>query len=178
MADVSDAEILAVLKRRFGYDSLRGIQKRAVRYLVSNQDVLVTAPTGFGKSMCFQLPALVKFEEGKREGRGAVAIIVCPLIALLQNQVAGLRKHGIPCELISSSETQTANRKVIAKLLSPHPPSFSMLYITAERLTQPAFLDTLEAMHKRGRLSLVAIDEAHCISQVCEMFSTLFRLGS
>lgn len=161
---VSDDRIRAVLKQYFGYNDTRGIQREAVRRIVSNQDCFVTAPTGFGKSLCFQLPALVKYEQFPE--KRPIAIICCPLIALLQNQVSDLRAKGIKCEVISSAESNTHNKDVIARLKGKQPPDFSMLYVTAERLTSVTFIATMKAMHKLGRLSLVAIDEAHCISQV------------
>lgn len=159
---ISDERILSVLKKNFGYDGLRGVQGDAVRHILGDEDALVLAPTGFGKSLCFQLPALVKHECSPNR---PVAIICCPLIALLQNQVSGLREKGIKAEVISSSETQKKNNEVIAKLRGKAPPDFSMLYVTAERLTQPGFIRTLLDMKDKGRLSLFAIDEAHCISQ-------------
>lgn len=163
MAASAKDDILSVLKKKFGYDALRGIQGEAVRYLVSGEDVIVTAPTGFGKSLIFQLTALVKHEAAA--SRGSVAIIVCPLVSLLHNQVAGLRKLGIPAALLSSSETVAANNKVINSLMGMANPPFSLLYITAERLVADSFQKVLNSLHKRRRLSLVAIDEAHCISQ-------------
>lgn len=159
----SEDDILSVLKKKFGYDALRGIQGKAVRHLVSGDDIIVTAPTGFGKSLIFQLSALVKHEAPA--SRGSVAIIVCPLVSLLHNQVAGLKKVGIRAALLSSSESATANNKVINSLLGQAPPSFSLLYITAERLVADSFQKVLNSLHRRRRLSLVAIDEAHCISQ-------------
>ncbi len=162
VATITDAQVHETLKKYFGYDSLRGVQGDAVRHLLKNEDILVLAPTGFGKSLCFQLPALVKHDLSPER---PVAVICCPLIALLQNQVSGLRAKGINCEFIASSESRANQQDIIRRLEGTEPCNFSMVYVTAERLTMASFLNTLSRMHKRGRLSLVAIDEAHCISQ-------------
>lgn len=161
-ATITDAQVHATLKKYYGYDKLRGVQSDAVRHILKNEDILVLAPTGFGKSLCFQLPALVKHDLSPER---PVAVICCPLIALLQNQVSGLRAKGINCEFIASSESLAKQRDIIRRLEGEQPCDFSMVYVTAERLTMDSFLGTLSRMHKRGRLSLVAIDEAHCISQ-------------
>lgn len=166
MTDTDD-ESLRVLKKHFGYDGLRGEQARVVRNVLEGRDVMVTAPTGHGKSMCFQLPALVRYEQRRSRPKpdGCVAIVVSPLLSLLQNQVAGLRKRGIPCALLSSSETDVANRNILASLTGMGAPPFCFLYVTAERLDNVKFRAALKHLHRHGRVSLIAIDEAHCISQ-------------
>lgn len=160
-----DGEVLRVLEKYYGYKSLRDVQTSAVQELLAGNDILVTAPTGFGKSICFQLPALVRYEGN--QACGSLAIIVCPLISLLHNQVEALKKRRVPCALLSSSESPAANRRVLDSLVHAKGRlPFALLYVTAERLVNDSFLSVLSNLHKSGRLALIAIDEAHCISEV------------
>lgn len=139
----------SILKHYYGFDSFRPPQEDIVHDLVEGQDVLVLMPTGGGKSLCYQIPALL------REG---VGIIVSPLIALMEDQVAALRELGIRAAYYNSSLNAQESRTVLAKL---HQQDIDLLYIAPERLLAQHFLQRLATCH----ISLFAIDEAHCISQ-------------
>lgn len=152
-----------VLATYFGHKSLRLQQKPVVVALLAGKDVLFTAPTGHGKSLCFQLPALVRHHANKPNG--CLSIVVTPLIALMQNQVSALRAKGIPVAQISSAEKHSDNHLILSHLSSAAPLPFALLYITPERLVTDNFLSKLTTLYHQDRLALVAIDEAHCISQ-------------
>jgi ATP-dependent DNA helicase RecQ len=138
-----------VLRRVFGYDTFRGSQQEIIDHLIGGQDALVLMPTGGGKSLCYQIPALV------RDGTG---VVVSPLIALMQDQVDALRGFGVRAGFLNSSQDIGARRLVEDAFVAGE---LDLLYVAPERLcTEPA-LRLLE----RGRISLFAIDEAHCVSQ-------------
>jgi len=138
-----------VLRRVFGYDTFRGSQQEIIDHLAGGQDALVLMPTGGGKSLCYQIPALV------RDGTG---VVVSPLIALMQDQVDALRGLGVRAGFLNSTQDIGARRLVEDAFLAG---DLDLLYVAPERLcTEPA-LRLLE----RGRISLFAIDEAHCVSQ-------------
>lgn len=143
------ADPLHILKTVFGYDSFRGLQEEVIHHVVAGGDALVLMPTGGGKSLCYQVPALC---------RPGVAIVVSPLIALMQDQVETLRQLGVKAAALNSTlsfaETVEISRQMRAGDLD-------LVYVAPERLLQPAFLDQLA----RCSLSLFAIDEAHCVSQ-------------
>lgn len=115
---------------------------------MNNRDALVLMPTGGGKSMCFQIPALLN------EG---CTIVVSPLLALMKDQVDALQSNGIPAASINSSQTEPDNREIIEQVFAGH---IKLLYISPERL-----LTEIEAWSNYMNISLIAIDEAHCISQ-------------
>jgi ATP-dependent DNA helicase RecQ len=138
-----------VLRRVFGYDTFRGSQQEIIEHLVGGQDAVVLMPTGGGKSLCYQIPALV------RDGTG---VVVSPLIALMQDQVDALRGLGVRAGFLNSTQDIGARRLVEDAFVAGE---LDLLYVAPERLcTEPA-LRLLE----RGRISLFAIDEAHCVSQ-------------
>lgn len=137
------------LKDVFGYDTFRGDQAEVIQTVVEGGDALVLMPTGGGKSMCYQLPALL------REGCG---IVISPLIALMQNQVEAMQENGVKAAFLNSTLERWEAAAVEQALTSG---DLDLLYIAPERLLQPATLDLLE----RSSLSLFAIDEAHCVSQ-------------
>jgi ATP-dependent DNA helicase RecQ len=138
-----------VLRRVFGYDTFRGGQQEIIDHLIGGQDAVVLMPTGGGKSLCYQIPALV------RDGTG---VVVSPLIALMQDQVDALRGLGVRAGFLNSTQDIGARRLVEDAFAAGQ---LDLLYVAPERLcTEPA-LRLLE----RGRISLFAIDEAHCVSQ-------------
>ncbi len=142
-------EARSVLRKLYGYDDFRGEQAKAIQAVLDQQDVLVIMPTGGGKSLCYQIPALVN------EG---VGIIVSPLIALMEDQVSALRQLGVAAEFLNS--TLDAQRQAdIARRLEAG--EIKLLYVAPERLLQPNTL----AMLERIQVSLFAVDEAHCVSQ-------------
>ncbi|MDQ7089542.1 MAG: DNA helicase RecQ [Methylococcales bacterium] len=140
---------LAILKSTFGYDSFRGQQQPIIEQLLKGGDALVLMPTGGGKSLCYQLPALLK------EG---VAIVISPLIALMQDQVTALHQLGIKAAFINSSLSAHAAHQIEQQMQNDE---LDLVYIAPERLVQPRTLSLLAQL----TISLFAIDEAHCVSQ-------------
>ncbi|CDZ78924.1 ATP-dependent DNA helicase RecQ [Legionella massiliensis] len=138
-----------ILKDFFGFDSFRSPQGEIIHDLVNGQDLLVLMPTGGGKSLCYQIPAIA---------RTGVAIVVSPLIALMEDQVAALRLQGIRSAYYNSSLKSDEARQVLAQL---HSNELDLLYIAPERLISQSFMERLQDCD----LALFAIDEAHCISQ-------------
>ena len=138
-----------ILRSVFGYDDFRHRQSDIVQTVVEGRDALVLMPTGGGKSLCYQIPALV------REG---VGVVVSPLIALMQDQVDALTQLGVHAAFLNSSQDVDAQRRVEQALLDNE---LDLLYVAPERLLMPRMLALLE----RSRVALFAIDEAHCVSQ-------------
>ena len=133
----------------FGYDTFRGDQAEIIQQVVDGGDALVLMPTGGGKSLCYQIPALV------REGTG---VVISPLIALMQDQVDALSAVGVRAAFLNSTQDQAQRRGVEHALLGGE---LDLLYLAPERLRVPATADLLD----RAAISLFAIDEAHCVSQ-------------
>jgi ATP-dependent DNA helicase RecQ len=146
-------EALEVLRKVFGYDSFRGSQAAIVSHVLAGGDALVLMPTGGGKSLCYQLPALL---------RPGVAIVVSPLIALMQDQVDALLQLGVRAAFLNSSldsETATAVSRRARR------GELDLLYVAPERLVTDSFLADLAHIEATHGLALFAIDEAHCVSQ-------------
>jgi ATP-dependent DNA helicase RecQ len=146
-----------ILRQTFGYDSFRGEQQAIVDHLIAGGDALVLMPTGGGKSLCFQIPALARQAAGQ-----GVTIVVSPLIALMHDQVGALHEAGVAAEFLNSSLTGEAANAVEQRLRRGE---ITMLYAAPERVTSPRFLALLDGLYEDGNLSLFAIDEAHCVSQ-------------
>ncbi len=144
---------LSILNTTFGYPAFRGPQAAIIDHVAGAGDALVLMPTGGGKSLCYQIPALL------REG---VAIVVSPLIALMQDQVDALRELGIAASFLNSTLTGEDAYAVERQLLAGE---IKLLYVAPERLITARFLDLLDRLRDGGRLALFAIDEAHCVSQ-------------
>jgi ATP-dependent DNA helicase RecQ len=149
----STREPIELLRRVFGYDTFRGSQAAIIDHIVAGNDALVLMPTGGGKSVCYQIPALV---------RPGVGIVVSPLIALMQDQVDALRQNGVAAAFLNSSldwrtaqDIEQAARRGELKLL----------YVAPERLVTERFLQLLDEIESGPGLALFAIDEAHCVSQ-------------
>src|SRR5690242_6061195 len=145
----ADSEALDVLRRVFGYDSFRGGQAEIIAQVIGGGDALVLMPTGGGKSLCYQIPALV---------RPGVGVVISPLIALMQDQVDALTALGVRAGFLNSTQDPDERRMVEALFLAEE---LDLLYLAPERLRVPATTSLLE----RGRIALFAIDEAHCVSQ-------------
>ncbi|MEU1177308.1 DNA helicase RecQ [Streptomyces sp. NPDC005820] len=145
----TESEALATLHRVFGYETFRGEQEEVIEHVVAGGDAVVLMPTGGGKSLCYQIPALV------RPGTG---VVVSPLIALMQDQVDALRALGVRAGFVNSTQDFDERRVVEAEFLAGE---LDLLYLAPERLRLDSALDLLS----RGKISVFAIDEAHCVSQ-------------
>src|SRR5437867_1400656 len=143
------ADLLALLKRYFGFTSFRPLQEEIIRDALAGKDVFALLPTGGGKSLCFQLPAI---------GRTGLTVVLSPLIALMKDQVDGLRASGVPATFLNSSLGAGASRE---RLRGLHNGEYRLLYAAPERLMLSGFLSDLQ----RWNVKLLAIDAAHCISE-------------
>ena len=143
------ADALSVLNSVFGLPGFRGAQEEIVRHVTDGGNCLVLMPTGGGKSLCYQLPSLL------REGCG---IVVSPLIALMRDQVAGLLESGVKAAVLNSTLSYEEATAVEQRLLAG---DLDLLYVAPERLLTPRCL----ALLGRAKIALFAIDEAHCVSQ-------------
>jgi ATP-dependent DNA helicase RecQ len=147
MADLAAAH--QALRSTFGFAAFRPDQAEIISSILEGQDVLAVMPTGSGKSLCYQLPALV---------RDGLTVVVSPLIALMRNQVAQLRSYGVAAAALNSANDPDENRAVLDRLARGE---LRLVYVAPERLVRPDTLDLL----KRAKVRLLAVDEAHCISQ-------------
>ena len=146
-----------ILLEVFGYPSYRGAQAEIVDHMTAGGDALVLMPTGGGKSLCYQVPAIARHRRGD-----GVAIVVSPLIALMHDQVGALEEAGVHAAFLNSSLSSGEALRVEREMSSGR---LVLLYVAPERLTTPRFLEQLDSLRERGLLSLFAIDEAHCVSQ-------------
>ena len=137
-----------LLKSVFGYDSFRPLQKDIIDHVISGQDALVLMPTGGGKSICYQIPSLLL------EG---TALVVSPLISLMKDQVDALQANGIAAEALNSSNEEYVNRIIRSRCQNGE---VKILYISPERL-----MTEIQWLQQFVKISMIAIDEAHCVSQ-------------
>ena len=152
-------QLLPLLKQYFGFRSFRPLQEEIIRDVLAGQDVFALLPTGGGKSLCFQLPAMA---------RPGLAVVVSPLIALMKDQVDALQASGVPATFLNSSLAAGESR---ARLRGLHNGEFRLLYVAPERLMLPGCLADLQ----RWGVNLLAIDEAHCISEWGHDFRPEYR---
>jgi ATP-dependent DNA helicase RecQ len=144
---------LDVLQQVFGYDEFRGPQAEIVEHVVTGRDAVVLMPTGAGKSLCYQIPALV---------RQGVGLIVSPLIALMHDQVDALRAVGVRAEFLNSTQSMDERIEVERALVAG---DVDLVYIAPERLALDSTRGLLDRVAAGPGLSVLAIDEAHCVSQ-------------
>src|SRR6185503_12335595 len=152
-------DLLPLLKQYFGFTSFRPLQEEIIRDVMAGKDVFALLPTGGGKSLCFQLPALA---------RPGLTVVVSPLIALMKDQVDGLAASGVSATFLNSSLESGESR---ARLRGLHQGEYRLLYVAPERLLLSGFLSDL----KRWNVTLFAIDEAHCISEWGHDFRPEYR---
>ncbi|MBH1987670.1 MAG: DNA helicase RecQ [Burkholderiales bacterium] len=146
-----------ILQEVFGYPAFRGQQQAIVERAASGGDALVLMPTGGGKSLCYQIPAISRH----RQGLG-VSVVVSPLIALMHDQVGALEEVGVHAAFLNSTLSNDEAQHIEREMMSGR---LVLLYVAPERVTHPRFQAQLASLHERGLLSLFAIDEAHCVSQ-------------
>jgi len=165
VADGSGAEdVLLRALALFGHSSLRPGQADVIRDIMAGRPVIAVMPTGAGKSLCYQLPAIVLAE------RGDVTLVISPLIALMKDQVDALHARGVPAVALTSAASADEQREIIDGIRAG---LYTLIYVAPERFRSPRFLDALRAM--TGKLGLVAIDEAHCISEWGHDFRPEYR---
>ncbi len=159
--------IQSILSKVFGYQAFRGPQQDIIEHVVAGGDALVLMPTGGGKSLCYQIPAIARQQAGL-----GITLVISPLIALMHDQVGALHEAGVSAAFLNSTLSSAEAYQVERRLLSG---DITLLYAAPERVTNPRFLQQLDSLQERGLLSLFAIDEVHCVSQWGHDFRPEYR---
>ena len=159
--------IQRILQQVFGYGAFRGPQQAIIEHVTGGGDALVLMPTGGGKSLCYQIPALARQQAGH-----GVTVVISPLIALMHDQVGALHEAGVSAAFLNSTLSGEEAQQIERRLLRG---DMTLLYAAPERVTTPRFLAQMDSLQERGLLSLFAIDEAHCVSQWGHDFRPEYR---
>ncbi|KAI4808855.1 ATP-dependent DNA helicase, partial [Aureobasidium sp. EXF-8846] len=157
--------IRRILKERFGYPAFRGEQEKAILSILRGENTLAVFPTGAGKSLCYQVPAIAfpvmdKIGGNERLHGAGITLVVSPLIALMKDQTDALQRRGIAAECSDSTKTYEQHQQIHADI---HSGKLRLLYVSTEKLSNEAFVASMK--HVPGGVRLVAVDEAHCISE-------------
>jgi superfamily II DNA helicase RecQ len=157
-----------LLTEKFGYAAFRYEQAGAIQSILAGDNALAIFPTGAGKSLCYQIPAIAFPELDRTQGRApenaGLTIVVSPLIALMKDQVDALQKRGISADSIDSTKSWDQQREIYAKIRNSQ---LRILYCAPERLNNEGFVVSIRDVP--GGIRLLAVDEAHCVSEVCHM---------
>ena len=149
----------SVLNRVFGHVGFRGNQLKAIEHILSHQHAMIIMPTGMGKSLCYQIPAIILASQNvSREQTRGLTLVISPLIALMKDQVDGLQERGISAAFINSSLTRKQREKRYSAVARGH---YQILYVTPERFRKSEFIEVI----RKRTIHLLAVDEAHCISE-------------